>query len=58
MNSDSESLQQYLLGLLASTVNKHENSRESCQGIDGENAIQIATSQRGTHNLKRQPQTF
>ncbi|MBC1215446.1 hypothetical protein GNE08_14585 [Trichormus variabilis ARAD] len=45
MNSDSESLQQYLLGLLASIVNKHENSRESCQGIDGDNAIQLATSQ-------------
>jgi hypothetical protein len=28
MNSDSESLQQYLLGLLADPVNKHENSRK------------------------------
>ncbi|WP_313936769.1 hypothetical protein [Anabaena azotica] len=35
MNSDSESLQKYLLGLLADPVNKQENSKESCQDLAG-----------------------
>jgi hypothetical protein len=60
MNSDSESLQCYLLSLLASNVNKHEIDLVDCEEVyEGEILLnQVDTTKVGQPMLGRQPQTF
>lgn len=61
MNSDSESLQHYLLGgLLATNVNKYEKNLVDCEENDGVNTIpnEVATSNSGDADVGGIPQTF